>query len=127
MSGKIIHNGIYRVSIKKDDDSIEKIIVGNNYKKWWQHALEYIYVNYKNPENGWRYLDIKDRLVCVEYCDNEFYDDRGLKWCKESAYQDIINRVHVEYKSKYIPQYKQFEFNVSSADEKILIKKLMEY
>ena len=120
--------GTFRITIQVPrTPSITRIVCGNNYKYWWDHAREYIFNTYKNPEHGWNYEEIKHLEIVVEYAANEFADDGGLKWCNSKNYQDVINEVFEKYKPEYVPQYNTYGFDESPEDTKYLIKKLREY
>lgn len=114
--------GAYRITLKDG----EQVIVGNNYKPWWQHGLEYIYANHKNPEHGWRYSDIDGLVESVEYTPDYFVDDGGLKWATPDGYQDIVDEMKKKSSGYYVP-YKKMVFEKSYSDKSKLIKELKRY
>lgn len=128
MAKATVLRGTYRITIKvPGTEPVRQIICGNNYKFWWDHAREYIFNKYKNPKNGWNYEEIKHLEITVEYAENKFVDDGGLKWCGADNYQEVINEVFYEYKEEYVPNYATYQFNESKESTKYLIKKLKEY
>lgn len=108
----------------------EKVIFGNNYKTWWQHAVEYIYYNCgdreKIKEHGWRYEYVAGVVKSVKYSKQPFTDDGGLKWCNYEAYQDLINEVAKKYG---IAPFKASDvvFYEVPKHKGVLTKKLKEY
>jgi hypothetical protein len=89
MTRRIIERGTFLI----DFGNGEKVVFGNNYKPWWQHATEFIYRNYGSKTMGWRYQDIEGVVKNVQYSNQPFYDDGGLKWCGIKAYQEVIDEV----------------------------------
>lgn len=85
--------GTYQVELSDGN----KIVFGNNYKPWWQHAVEYIFYNCGDretiKEHGWRYEFVASAVKAVHYSNQPFYDDGGLKWCNLTAYQGVIDAV----------------------------------
>ena len=118
--------GTFLVTLKDG----EQVIFGNNYKPWWQHATEYIYRYHGDRaaicERGWQYKFVADELMTVEYSNQTFYDDGGLKWCQLSEYQSVINDVCREQELAPVDA-KAIIFNPSSAAKATLTKKLKEY
>lgn len=104
----------------------ESMIFGNNYKPWWMHAREFIYRNYGNQAMDWRYADVASAVTSVQYSNQQFYDDGGLKWCSLSGYQKLVDEVCK--KDRLAPvDVNDIVFASSSADKAILTKKLKEY
>lgn len=114
--------GTYLVEYSDGTSSIH----GNNYKPWCQHAVEYIYGRFKNPEHGWRYDDVKDKVVSVKFSESPFIDDGGLKWASPQGYQEVIDEVGKKNHMEYTP-LADIKFANSSADKSKLVKKLKEY
>lgn len=114
--------GTYLIEYSDGTSSIH----GNNYKPWYQHAVEYIYSRFKNPENGWCYSDVADKIVAVKFSESPFIDDGGLKWATPEGYQEIIDEVAAKNHMQYTP-YADIHFENSSVDKSKLIKKLKEY
>jgi len=104
----------------------ERVVFGNNYKPWWQHATEFIYRKYGSKTKGWRYEDIVGVVKGVEYSNQPFYDDGGLKWCGIKAYQEVIDEV-CERDQLAPVQVADIVFAASPSDQAILTKKLKEY
>lgn len=104
----------------------EKVVFGNNYKPWWQHALEFTYRRFGSKTEGWRYIDIQHLDLKVSYSNQPFYDDGGLKWCGIKAYQDVINEVCERDKLAPV-SVKDIVFEEAPAEKAVLTKKLMEY
>lgn len=107
-----------------------KIITGNNYKPWWQHATEYIYKYMGDreqiTEHGWRYHFVEGVVIDVEYSNQQFYDDGGLKWCQYYEYQSLINDVCRQQDLAPV-KASAVKFKPSPADKSTLTKKLKEY
>lgn len=103
-----------------------EIIFGNNYKPWWQHAIEYTYSKYGNRDKGWRYSDVADVVVTVAYSTEPFYDDGGLKWCAADAYQDLVDDLFARV-AVQAPKVMQMNFIPDSASKGVLTKKLKAY
>jgi hypothetical protein len=101
-------------------------VFGNNYKPWWQHAAEYIYGSFKNPERGWRYSDVADKIAGVKFSDMPFYDDGGLKWATPKGYQEVIDDVCAKTNRTHV-QFGDIPFEPSRADASVLTKKLRYY
>lgn len=101
-------------------------IHGNNYKPWWQHAVEYIYSNYKDPEHGWRYSDVANVVKSVKFSDTQFYDDGGLKWATPKGYDEVIMEVSQQENRKPIA-FVEIDFVESPTDMGVLTKKLKAY
>lgn len=70
-----------------------KIVYGNNYKPWWQHATEFTYRRFGSKTEGWRYQDIENAITQVSYSNQPFYDVGGLKWCNLTGYQEVVDDV----------------------------------
>lgn len=104
----------------------KSIVCGNNYKPWWQHATEYIYSSYKNPEHGWRYADVAHIVDCVKFSDVQFVDDGGLKWASPKGYQEVIDSESIKLERDLIP-FAEIDFELSPADKAVLTRKLKEY
>lgn len=114
--------GTYRLTFSNG----RQIVLGNNYKPWWQHSVEYIYRNYGNSEHGWRYDDIEKIVPIVEHSNQLFCDDGGLKWCSWETYQQIIDKVIIDMKlAPFKASRMIFEEDVD--ERAVLIKKLKEY
>lgn len=104
----------------------EKMVFGNNYKAWWQHATEFIYRNYGNKEKGWRYQDVANVVKDVLFSNQQFYDDGGLKWCSLNAYQEVVDEVCEQ--DGIVPiLVDDMTFTSSPTDKATLTKKLKEY
>lgn len=114
--------GTYLIEFTNGD----KIIFGNNYKSWAQHALEFIYYKYGNKKHGWRYQDVADVVKVVGYSNQPFYDDGGLKWCGFNAYQGVIDEVCKNNKLAPV-ELEEIVFEDDPAAKASLIKKLKEY
>lgn len=114
--------GTYLIEYADGTSSIH----GNNYKPWWQHAVEYIYSNYKNPEHGWRYADVAHVVKSVKFSNEPFFDDGGLKWASPKGYQEVIDEV-AKKQGRVRIQFADIVFSESPADEATLTKKLKEY
>lgn len=104
----------------------EKVIFGNNYKPWWQHAVEFIYRKYGSREHGWRYQDVAHTVVDVQYSNQPFFDDGGLKWCGVKAYQGVIDDVCKRDGIVSISA-DDIVFNSAPQHKATLTKKLKEY
>lgn len=91
---KTIKRGIYLIEFSDG----AKMIFGNNYKEWWEHAREFIFRTYGDREHGWRYDDIAGKVSLVKYSNQPFFDDGGLKWCDLKGYQDVIDEVSLKQK-----------------------------
>lgn len=106
------------------------VIVGNNYKPWWQHALEYVYYNCGDREaisrDGWRYEHVADVIKSVSYSNQQFYDDGGLKYCEWSAYQEVVNEV-CERDGLAPVDVEKIIFDDAPVYKAVLTKKLKEY
>lgn len=118
--------GTYRVNFKDGT----QVIFGNNYKPWWQHAVEYIYRytgdREKISEQGWRYRFVEDEVESVEFSNQQFFDDGGLKWCQFNEYQSVINDACRD--QEIVPiKAEDIIFRVSPSDKATLTKKLKEY
>ena len=115
-------SGTYLVEFTNGD----KVIFGNNYKSWAQHALEFIYNRWGNKEYGWRYQDVGDVVNAVSYSNQPFYDDGGLKWCGFNAYQELIDKVCEKDKLSPV-RLENIVFTTDLIAKKSLTKKLKEY
>lgn len=117
-----VKRGTYLVEFEGGD----RVIFGNNYKPWWQHALEFTYREYGNREKGWRYEDVCSVLKSVKYSNQPFYDDGGLKWCGFDSYQSLIDDVCKQQQLAPV-KLADIVFNESEKDKAILIKELKRY
>lgn len=118
-------NGTYMI-----DFGDEQIVFGNNYKPWWQHAVEYIYYNRGDQESinefGWQYMYVSDVVKAVKYSNQQFYDDGGLKWCSLDTYQEVVDDVCKS--DELVPiKVNDIVFRESPADQAVLTKKLRAY
>lgn len=104
----------------------EKFVFGNNYKPWWQHATEFIYHGFGNKTLGWRYEDVIDVVTNVQFSNQQFYDDGGLKWCSLEAYQEVANEV-CKNDGLAPVNISKIVFKDSPTDRSLLNKKLKEY
>lgn len=104
----------------------EKVVLGNNYKPWWMHAREFIYRNYGSRTMGWRYEDVIGKVKAVQYSNQQFYDDGGLKWCGIKAYQDVIDEV-CERDQLAPVKLKDIVFRDAPIYKAVLTRKLKEY
>jgi hypothetical protein len=104
----------------------ERVVFGNNYKPWWQHALEFTYRKYGSKTEGWRYRDIAHLELKVSYSNQQFYDDGGLKWCGIKAYQEVVDEV-CERDQLAPVKVADIVFTPSPSDQAVLTKKLKEY
>lgn len=119
---KQVKHGTYLIEFEDG----AQMVFGNNYKPWWQHALEFIYGNYGDKQKGWRYEDVKHTIKAVKYSKQQFYDDGGLKWCDLNSYQSVIDELC--QKDQLAPvQLKDVVFTESVTDEAILTKELKKY
>jgi hypothetical protein len=80
----------YRATFRNDDGSMLVMIVGDSYKKWFTQLTEFVYRHYGSKTEGWRYKDIKGRLVKLERCRSHFVGG-SLKWCPAEKYQEELN------------------------------------
>ena len=114
--------GTYLIEFKNG----EQVVLGNNYKPWWQHAVEFIYRNFGDSERGWRYPDVANVVKAVKYSNQQFYDDGGLKWCDFGGYQAVIDNV---VKGDHLAPVNVADlvFADSPADQKVLTKQLKKY
>lgn len=108
----------------------EKLVFGNNYKAWWEHAREYIY-RYEGDrealkEHGWQYRYVADVVRSVQYSNQPFYDDGGLKWCALDAYQSVIDEVCERDKLAPV-KVEDIVFTDAPVYKSVLTKKLKEY
>lgn len=108
----------------------EKMVFGNNYKPWWQHALEYIY-RYKGDheairEYGWQYKYVANVVKSVKYSNQQFYDDGGLKWCAINSYQEVIDDV-CKRDQIVLVKAEDIVFTDAPAHQATLTKKLKEW
>lgn len=104
----------------------ELVVFGNNYKPWWQHALEFTYRKFGSKTKGWRYKDIQRLQLRVSYSNQTFYDNGGLKWCGIKAYQEVVDEVCE--RNRLTPVLvKDIHFEPSPSDQAVLTKKLKEY
>lgn len=94
-----------------------KIVCGNNYKSWNQHAVEYAWSRFQDGRPH------SDLVVSVKFSDVPFCDDGGLKYATPGAYQEIIDQRSKELKHELIP-FKNISFAFSNADKKKLDKDL---
>lgn len=119
---KEVKRGTYRIEF--EDGS--KMVFGNNYKPWWQHAVEYIYRNYGDKQAGWRYQDVQNVIKLVEYSNQQFYDDGGLKWCDWPHYQEVVDDVCKQQQLAPV-RVEDIVFSESVTDQAILTKELKKY
>ena len=82
----------------------KKYVFGNNYKPWYTHASELALSRYRNVS---RHQIVKS----VRYSRTRFYDDGGLKYASEDAYQDVINDVAASTGRKAI-KFENIEFEL---------------
>lgn len=115
-------NGTFKVKFANGDE----IIFGNNYKPWWQHAVEFIYRRFGSKTEGWRWADVHDIVEKVSFSNQPFYDDGGLKWCGLQAYQELVDKVCK--KDKLAPvDVAKIVFVEMPSFKGVLTKKLKEY
>lgn len=104
----------------------EKVVFGNNYKPWWMHARELIYRVHGSKEHGWRYQDVADVVVSVQYSNQPFYDDGGLKWCSYETYQEVVDEVCKRDMLAHV-KVEDIVFMDSPKHKGVLTKELKEY
>lgn len=100
------------------------IITGNNYKPWWQHAVDYFYRVYRSESSDkvWIHSRVQDIIKSVKFSNQTYYDDGGLKWCPPDEYQGVIDEV-VE-RDKLVPlKFEDIVFANSPTDKSLLKKK----
>lgn len=119
---KEVKRGTYRVTFHTG----EQVIFGNNYKPWWQHCLEFTFRKFGSKTQGWRYDDVAGKITAVEYSNQQFFDDGGLKWCGVDAYQEVINEVCERDGIVPIPA-ELITFRESPADMATLTKEMKKY
>lgn len=119
-----------RVTLREDNGEPVKMLFGNSYKDWTEQAAEFIYRRYGNPENGWRYSDVVDRVIGVERSLSRWIAWGGLKWCTEPSMQANLDREGVQRDEPDNPKprlYRMFSFDYSPAQERRLLKELKRY
>lgn len=107
-----------------------RVVFGNNYKKWYEHAREFMYRTQGDREamqaRGWHYDALAGSLVKVSYSNQPFYDDGGLKWCDINSYQEVIDEVCERDKLAPV-KVADIVFTEMPKYKAVLTKKLKEY
>ena len=115
--------GTYLVTFQ---DGVQ-IIVGNNYKHWWVHALEYARWRFGQFGKGtMNRHQVAGHVSSVQFSDVPFVDDGGLKYATPEAYQEIIDELTKKDGKKRM-NFKDIQFYMSNRDLKKLRSEIVEW
>lgn len=93
-----------------------KYVFGNNYKSWYQHAIELAI-------ERWRDVPDHQMFKSVKYSRVRFVDDGGLKYCAAEHYQQIIDDVSAKYEKPLKP-FSEYDFQYAPRELALLDKEL---
>lgn len=103
---KNVKRGTYMVEFYNGD----KYIFGNNYKWWWYHAIELAI-----PIMRAKGISDHQMFKSVQYSNEKFVDDGGLKYCAADIYQEVIDDV-AKATGKSLKPFSEYIFTNSPKD-----------
>lgn len=115
MAAKNIKRGTYLLELYNGD----KYVFGNNYKWWYDHAVE-MGIRKHREQYG------TDMYKSVQYSETPFVDDGGLKWCDADHYQSVIDEVAAK-EGKTLTPFSEYVFVDQPAELAKLKKELKRF
>ena len=115
MAKATVKRGTYLLELYNGD----KYVFGNNYKWWYDHAVEYGIRKHRDNYNT-------EMFKSVQYSETAFVDDGGLKWCAADVYQEVIDGLAAE-ESKTLTPFIDYVFVDQPAELAKLKKELKRF
>lgn len=112
---KAVKRGTYLLELYNG----EKYVFGNNYKWWYDHAVEMGIRKHRENYST-------DLYKSVSYSDTPFVDDGGLKWCHADVYQEVIDDV-AKKAGTQLKQFSEYVFIDQPAELAKLKKELKRF